>query len=29
MMASVGRTLRPERQGGPKIFLPVFSEWLF
>ena len=27
--ASVGRTLRPERDGGPRLFLQFFSEWLF
>ena len=29
VMASVGRTLRPEREGGPRLFLQFFSEWLF
>jgi hypothetical protein len=27
--ASVGRTLRPERNGGPRLFMQIFSEWLF
>lgn len=29
VMASVGRTLRPESRGGPHLFLQFFSEWLF
>ena len=29
VMASVGRTLRPERMGGPHLFFQLFSEWLF
>lgn len=29
VMGSVGRTLRPERAGGPRLMLQGFSEWLF
>lgn len=29
VMASVGRTLRSDARGGPRLLLQVFSEWLF